>query len=696
MNLFELFFKIGVDDQASGPIGMLTDKLGGGLKTAAKIGIDAVAVAATGIAALTKGAIENYAEYEQLVGGVDTLFKEASFRVQEYAANAFQTAGLSANEYMDTVTSFSASLLQSLGGNTKMAAAVADQAIVDMSDNANKMGTDISMIQNAYQGFAKQNYTMLDNLKLGYGGTKKEMERLIADANAVKEANGEMGDLSIESFADIVEAIHLIQTEMDISGISIEEYNELVSSGAMSQAEAFELLGTTAKEASSTIAGSTASMKAAWSNLLTGIADDNQNFDVLIDNFVSSVGTVAQNILPRIEVALGGAAKLIDQMIPIIVERIPPLVESILPQLVSSAVKIVESLVTGISDNKEMLFTTAFDAIMVLADGVISMLPDIIALGLELIVALVEGIADNLPELIPAAVAMIGEIYAILTNEDTARRLFDATVSILGALVKALVENLPMLIETAVDLVISLANALVKPEAIEYILEAALDIIYALVEGLSKAIPKLFEAAVNVIMALVEYVLDPDNLRELGEMAGEIIGAIVLGIEAAAYNLLTAVADLIHRLMQKFEETDWLELGRNIIEGILEGLKNAWENLKEWFTSAVDGLVGGIKEMLGIHSPSRVFAEIGKNMALGIGGGWGDAFAKIRDDIDEDMNIGEKAFAIRQTKGDHDVVSNGGRGTVNVTQNIYSRAMTAADLMEEAMYEQERAVLMGV
>lgn len=164
MNLFELFFKIGVDDQASGAIGKLTDKLGGGLKTAAKIGIDAVAAAATGIAALTTGAIENYAEYEQLVGGVDTLFKEASFRVQEYAANAFQTSGMSANEYMETVTSFSASLLQSLGGNTKIAAAVADQAIVDMSDNANKMGTDISMIQNAYQGFAKQNYTMLDNL----------------------------------------------------------------------------------------------------------------------------------------------------------------------------------------------------------------------------------------------------------------------------------------------------------------------------------------------------------------------------------------------------------------------------------------------------------------------------------------------------------------------------------------------------
>ena len=678
MNLFELFFKIGVDDQASGPIGTLTDKLGGGLKTAAKIGIDAVAVAATGIAALTTGAIESYAEYEQLVGGVDTLFKEASFKVQEYAANAFQTSGLSANEYMDTVTSFSASLLQSLGGNTKKAAAYADQAIIDMADNANKMGTDISMIQNAYQGFAKQNYSMLDNLKLGYGGTQQEMYRLLQRAAELDETFAQTADFSLDakgrltaSFADITQAIHIVQTEMGITG-------------------------TTALEASTTISGSTASMKAAWSNLLTGIADDNQNFDVLIDNFVNSVGTVAQNILPRIEIALGGAAKLIDQMIPVIVERIPPLVESILPQLVASAVKIVESLVTGISDNKEMLFATAFDAIMVLTDGIISMLPDIIALGLELIVALVEGIAENLPKLIPAAVAMIGEIYAILTNEDTARRLLDAAVSILGALVKALVENLPMLIETAVDLVISLANALVKPEAIEYILEAALDIIYALVEGLSKALPKLFEAAVNIIMTLVDYVLDPDNLHELVAMAGEIIGAIVLGIGAAASSLLSAVVDLINKLIAKFEETDWLELGRNVVDGILEGLKNAWENLKEWFTSAVDGLVDGVKNLLGIHSPSRVFAEIGKNMALGIGGGWGDAFAKIRDDIDEDMNIGEKAFAIRQTKGNHDVVSNGRRGTVNVTQNIYSRAMTAADLMEEAMYEQERAVLMGV
>ena len=213
-----------------------------------------------------KSALNSFADYEQLVGGVDTLFKESSSKVQNYANNAYKTAGLSANEYMETVTSFSASLLQSLNGDTAKSAEIADMAIIDMSDNANKMGTSMESIQNAYQGFAKQNYTMLDNLKLGYGGTKEEMERLIADANRVKEANGEMADLSIESFADVTEAIHLIQTEMGITG-------------------------TTAEEASSTIQGSVSSMKSAWHNLLTGIASDNADLDKLLGDFISSVST---------------------------------------------------------------------------------------------------------------------------------------------------------------------------------------------------------------------------------------------------------------------------------------------------------------------------------------------------------------------------------------------------------------------
>ena len=242
-------------------------------------------------ATLTRTAVQAYADYEQLVGGVETLFKESQGIVMNYAHNAYKTAGMSANEYMETVTSFSASLLQSLGGDTAKAAEVADIAITDMSDNANKMGTSMEMIQNAYQGFAKQNYTMLDNLKLGYGGTKEEMERLIKDANKVKEANGEMADLSISSFADVVEAVHIMQTEMGITG-------------------------TTAKEASTTIQGSMSSMKSAWKNLLVGIADGNQDLEDLWEKLWKSIQTAASNLLPRIKTTLKGFGDLVKQIVP--------------------------------------------------------------------------------------------------------------------------------------------------------------------------------------------------------------------------------------------------------------------------------------------------------------------------------------------------------------------------------------------
>ena len=331
MDVFDLYAKIGLDKSeyesglksAKSSMSNLAKSVGDGLKTVAKVGAAAVAAAATGVAALTKMSVDGYAEYEQLVGGVETLFKTSQDVVMKYAKNAYKTAGLSANEYMRTVTSFSASLIQSLGGDTAKAAEVGDMAITDMSDNANKMGTSIEMIQNAYQGFAKQNYTMLDNLKLGYGGTQEEMQRLIDDANKVKVANGEMADLSIDSFADVAEAIHIIQTEMGITG-------------------------TTAKEAASTIEGSLAMMKGAWQNLVVGMADENANMEVLIDNFVESVATAAQNLLPRIEQTLIGIGQLITALAPVIADALPVLVEAVLPSLLTAAVSLVTALVNGI------------------------------------------------------------------------------------------------------------------------------------------------------------------------------------------------------------------------------------------------------------------------------------------------------------------------------------------------------------
>ena len=250
-----------------------------------------VGTAITGaLTALGVASIKSYAEYEQLVGGVETLFKESADDIKKYAQNAYKTAGLSANEYMETVTSFSASLIQSLEGDTQKATKYADMAITDMSDNANKMGTNIENLQSAYGAFAKQNFTLLDNLKLGYGGNRTEMERLISDANKVKVANGQMADLSIERFSDMVEAIHIIQNEMGITG-------------------------TTAKEADSTILGSVNSMKASWKNLLNAVADDNADMSKAVDNFVDATITAGKNIVPRIRTAIEGIKKLFNSLV---------------------------------------------------------------------------------------------------------------------------------------------------------------------------------------------------------------------------------------------------------------------------------------------------------------------------------------------------------------------------------------------
>ena len=275
-------------------------------------GIVAGALATGAIAAFGKAAVDAYASYEQLVGGVDTLFKDASDDVQKYAAKAYKTAGLSANAYMEQATSFSASLLQSLGGDTKRAADYADRAIVDMSDNANKMGSSMRSIQDAYQGFAKQNYTMLDNLKLGYGGTKGEMERLIKDANRVKQANGEMADLSIDSFADVTEAIHIIQTEMGITG-------------------------TTALEAEETITGSVASMRSAWENWLTGLGDSNADMRSLTHQLVDTVVIAAGNVIPRIGEIVSTLARTVAEKAPEVADRLGNALLDLLPESLSTS-----------------------------------------------------------------------------------------------------------------------------------------------------------------------------------------------------------------------------------------------------------------------------------------------------------------------------------------------------------------------
>lgn len=330
MELFKILGTIAIDNgkanQAIGETGDHANKMASTLGTAfnkagkfavaaGKVIAQGLAVSSVAMGKLISSAVESYAEYEQLVGGVETLFKDSGNKVMQYAQEAYKTAGLSANEYMSTVTSFSASLLQSMGGDTAKSAEIADMAIRDMSDNANKMGTDMGAIQNAYMGFAKQNYTMLDNLKLGYGGTQSEMKRLLKDAQKLTGVKYDINNL-----ADVYAAIHAIQEEMGITG-------------------------TTAAEAEQTISGSLASMKASWQNLLNGIAGAG-DLDGLINNFVASTKTFVGNITKLMPSLVKGVNGLISGIAP----QIPGMIQSILPGLLEGAVSLFEGLAMSLPD----------------------------------------------------------------------------------------------------------------------------------------------------------------------------------------------------------------------------------------------------------------------------------------------------------------------------------------------------------
>ena len=447
MDVFDLFAKISLDSSeyekglknakssASGLTGLF-GKVGSAASTVgkgifnvatnvAKVSVAATTAGATAISALTGLAISSYADYEQLVGGVETLYKTSADKVQQYAADAYKTAGLSANEYMNTATTFAASLVSSLGGDTEQAAELANTAISDMSDNSNKMGTAMSSIQDAYNGFAKQNYTMLDNLKLGYGGTKTEMQRLLDDANKLNAAQGNYTNYTINSYADVVSAIHDVQNAMGITG-------------------------TTSKEASTTIQGSVNATKSAWSNLVTGIADDNANFGQLISNFVDSATTAASNIIPRIEVALNGVAKLIESLVPPIMAELPSLIETVLPQLAQSAVNIVQTLVTGISANEARLLDSAIQIITVLGNGIYQMLPTVAQSALQIILTLVSKLNENLPQMLDTAGQML-----IAFVEGVSEHLPDimlAAASIVETLLTYFIEHLPDIVEGAMQM----------------------------------------------------------------------------------------------------------------------------------------------------------------------------------------------------------------------------------------------------
>lgn len=664
-NIFEMFGKISADNkQANDAIDETTgkaktssgifSKLGNGLKVIGAGAAVAVGVAGTAAVTLSKQVISAYADYEQLVGGVDTLFGEASKKVQQYADEAFRTAGMSANEYMETVTGFSASLLQSLGGDTEKAADVANQAVTDMSDNANKMGSDITSIQNAYQGFAKQNYTMLDNLKLGYGGTQEEMKRLLEDAEKI---SGIKYDIS--SFADVTEAIHVMQTEMGITG-------------------------TTALEATETISGSIAGMSSAWTNLLAGMGNANADVGKLVNDLVEQFGYVVKNITPVLENIVTALPTVINGLLTAIGELLPTLLTavtdlfsqvlqtllSLLPEIIPVAVQAVMTIVQTIVDNLPLLIEAAIVLISTLVSGIGEALPTLIPAAVQAIITIVQGLIDNLPMLLNAALQLIlGLAQGLIAGIPM---LINSLPQLITSLVNFLINSIPIIIDAGIQLLTALVTAL--PTIIAQIVAVIPVVVENVVNAVVSAIPQLIDAGVRLLIALVQnmpviittitrvmpQIVNAMSTALLGNL-DKIINAGVQLLVALVQNLpliMTTVARavpqiigalvsaftgniglmsetgvaLITGLKDAFTSINWGGVGMEIIRGVAGGISGAAGELLDAAANAAGNALNWMKKKLGIKSPSRVFRdEVGKFIPQGIAVGVEAEGATIQD-----------------------------------------------------------------
>ena len=522
-----------------------------------------------------KQALDSYADYEQLVGGIDTLFKDSSKKVQEYASNSYKTAGISANQYMEQVTSFSASLISSLGGDTEKASDYANRAIIDMSDNANKMGTSMEMIQNAYQGFAKQNYTMLDNLKLGYGGTKEEMARLIQDASKMTDVQKELGvtvDSSSMSFGNIVNAISVMQKQMGIAG-------------------------TTSKEASTTITGSVNSMKSAWQNLLTGMADDTANFDQLINNFVDSVLTVGNNILPRIKTVIEGIGKMISgllkELIPKLVKEIPPLLQQTLPILIEA----IQTSIKAIMDVLPMIIDAISQFIPQIINTLMTLLPQLIDIGIKGILSIIQGISDALPQLIDMLPTIVMQI--VDTILDNMPLIIETGVKVLIALINGLAQAIPKLIEYIPTIVETIVKVLL--DNLPLIIDASIQIMIALINGLIQSLPQLIAMVPQIIITIVSTLLK--NIGKIVEIGGQIISSLINGITSMFGKLGETAGKIASTVVDKIKNlpSNMISWGKDMINGLADGIKSMTNKVKD----AVGGIANKIKNFLHFSRPDE-------------------------------------------------------------------------------------------
>lgn len=618
MNLLDLAVKITCDDQASGEVNKIGDGIKNKLGAAAKAGVAAAAAVGTATIAIGKTALDAYSNYEQLVGGIDTLFKSSSAKMQQYAANAYQTAGVSANRYMEISTSFAAALISSLGGDTEAAADMANTAITDMSDNANKMGTSLETVQEAYMSLSRGNYEMLDSLKLGYGGTKSELERLLSDAEKFSAAQGKVRDFSVDSYSDIVEAIHIVQDEMGITG-------------------------TTAEEAATTIEGSVNMAKAAWDNWLAGLGNEDADMEGLTDQLVGSVVTAGENIIPRVGQIMTTLGQTVADYAPNVGRYLRIALISVLPEAVQGPMrdafagvdKVVGKLAGVFNDNlkpaadaADSVFSAISSGVKTFGDNVNDLvLPAIDTLSpafndffgaIQTAQPLLEFIANIIGVGLAAAISVAIKLFAAITEVVAFvitgfAQLYEDISGFVTGVVQFFTVDLPNAINALVQWFASL------PGNIAMFLSTVIANVAAWVANM----------AMNAVNAGSQFVNNVVNF--LASLPGSVVGFLnsvitnvlnfvsQMGQQAAnaarqfANSLINGLASIPGRVAS---------IGSNIVQGMVNGVTGAAGKLIDAVKGAVGDAINAAKNLLGIHSPSRVFRKIGQytmqGAALGV------------------------------------------------------------------------------
>lgn len=583
MNLFDLYARIFLDTgdyedktkQITKDAGGLGGKIGKAFGTATKIIGAGVAVAATGVAALTKNAVDNFAEYEQLVGGAELMFGDAYDYVSEKAKNAYATVQMSQNEYLQQVNGFATGLKTALGGNEKAAADLADRILTAEADVVAATGNTQDAVQNAFNGIMKSNFTMLDNLQLGIKPTKEGFQELIDKVNDWNATNGKATHYQIGNLADMQSAL--------------VDYIEMQG-----------LAGYAANEAMDTITGSATATKAAWQNLVTGLADNNADLGALIDSVVQSAGAMFKNIIPVATRALQGIGQAIKSIAPIIARELPGLVRDVLPPLLSAATDIVNALAESLPAIAQVLVDMAPSIINSIIDTAIGLLPQIIDLGMQLILALASGLSENLPTLIPSVIDMILQIQETLI--DNLDMLVDAAIDLVMALADGLIRGIPRLVKKVPELVNKIVTTISKNAP--KLLTAAVDIITQLVDGLLDNLPLIIDSALQIIDKLVSMLSDPTTLSTLINAAFQIISQLATSLIESLPTLIPAIIEIIMHIVDTLSENLDLLVGAavdiilQLVDGLISNVDLLVDSAIAIIIALAEGLIVAVPRLL--------------------------------------------------------------------------------------------------